>query len=181
MEERNGVNQDQIKNLVEIVGISAIVASLIFVGLELRQSQRIATEASIKSDAELIVAVESLVAEYPYVWLRGCRGEVLSESDQLLFSHLYHTYDYLYFLRYIQAQTGVGSVGENAAIQVMALNVHRNRGIRAEWESRWAWRPHAEAETNALIRWRDLVNERIGELEKLEPDPIQDPSRCGLS
>ena len=36
------MNQDQIKNLVEIVGISAIVASLIFVGLELRQSQQIA-------------------------------------------------------------------------------------------------------------------------------------------
>jgi hypothetical protein len=36
------VNQEQIKNLVEIVGISAIVASLIFVGLELRQSQQIA-------------------------------------------------------------------------------------------------------------------------------------------
>ena len=51
------MNQEQLKNLVEVIGISAIVASLIFVGLELRQSYQIAITAEYQERAGAVIDI----------------------------------------------------------------------------------------------------------------------------
>lgn len=48
------MNQALLKNLVEIIGISAIVGSLVFVGLELRQSHQIAIAAEYQERAATV-------------------------------------------------------------------------------------------------------------------------------
>ena len=51
------MNQEQLKNLVEIIGISAIVASLVFVGLELRQSHQIAIAAEYQERVTTVIDI----------------------------------------------------------------------------------------------------------------------------
>ena len=169
------------RETAELVGIAAIVGSLIFVGLELQQSRQIAFDAATKTEAELIIAVQSIVSQNPDVWLRGCQGEELSDAEQLLFTQIFHAFDTLYFLRFVSFQAEVSSAGLIASVNTTALNVHRNPGYRHAWEERYAWRPRETADSNLLIRFRDLVNERVAELAKIEPEPLHNPSRCGLS
>ncbi len=51
------MNQEQLKNFVEVIGISAIVASLIFVGLELRQGYQIAITAEYQERAGAVIDI----------------------------------------------------------------------------------------------------------------------------
>jgi len=175
------MNRSNWRETAELVGIAAIVASLIFVGLELQQSRQIAYDAATKTEAELIIAVQSIVTQNSDVWMRGCRGEELNDSEQLLFAHIFHAFDTLYFLRFVSSRAEVSSAGLVASVNTTALNVHRNPGYRRAWEERFAWRPRDTAEANLLIRFRDLVNARVAELAKIEPEPLKNTSRCGLS
>ncbi len=169
------------KSIAEFTGITAIVASLIFVGLELRQSQKIAYDAAAKAEGELIIGVQAIVSQNPDIWLRGCRGEELNDVEHLLFTQVFHAFDTLYFFRYVSTSTGVGSATVVASVHTMALNIHRNPGFRKTWEARHEWRPRDTASSNLLIRYRDLVNARVTELAKLEPDPLRNTGRCGRS
>ncbi len=74
---------------LQIAGQFAVVGSLLFIGLEVRQSKRIALETSVQRDASLIIEREGLVAANPDVWMRGCLGEDLSATDQVHFTRLY--------------------------------------------------------------------------------------------
>ncbi len=53
------------KDTAELIGIAAIVASLIFVGLELRQSQEIALSEAYQARASIEVANASAMASIP--------------------------------------------------------------------------------------------------------------------
>lgn len=67
--------------VAELVGIVAIVASLVFVGLRLRQSQEIALADLKASFASASIEIASLIADNSEVWAKGIAGEVLDESD----------------------------------------------------------------------------------------------------
>ena len=60
------MNSEKWKSIVEVVGIAAIVASLVFVGLELRQSQRIAIAAQYqaRTDSGREYFYQSLDSQY---------------------------------------------------------------------------------------------------------------------
>ena len=83
------MNDAKLREWLEIVGILAVVASLVFVGLEIRQSGRTAYDESLSSDYASIVSVETAIAENADVWLRGCRAEDLNDVDRVTFTHLY--------------------------------------------------------------------------------------------
>ena len=53
------------RDIAELIGIAAIVASLIFVGLELRQSQEIALSEAYQERASIEIANASAIASVP--------------------------------------------------------------------------------------------------------------------
>ena len=76
------------KDIAELFGIAAIVASLVFVGLEMKQSQEIALNevaaAHEASEIELYVAIRS---DWP-VWLKGNAGGDLDPSEREIYRNL---------------------------------------------------------------------------------------------
>jgi hypothetical protein len=77
------------KDTAELIGIGAIVISLIFVSLQLRQDQRIA-EAQIYADSNLIsVELASLINEDRDVWLSGLSDAELSPDDAVAFQNMF--------------------------------------------------------------------------------------------
>mgnify|MGYP001813140891 CR=1 FL=1 len=70
------------KDIAELIGISAIVASLVFVGLEMRQSQEIAVAAQYHERASL--AVDWLHEQHetgdPMVWAGVCSPGVSASA-----------------------------------------------------------------------------------------------------
>lgn len=167
------------KTLIEGLGIISIVGSLVFVGLEVRQSGRAANDASLSSDNANIIATEELVLTHPDVWYRGCVGDPLEPVEEVIFSHIHHAYVFQYFLRWVKEYKGMEVSSAPLSIDNVAMNIHRYPGFRREWDAHGVARRHVPDEVEYQV-FRKLVDQRAAEYEAFEPVPLRDDSRCGL-
>ena len=150
------------KGTIEAVGLLSVVASLIFVGLEIRQSGRAANDAAMASDSSIIADIESLVLSHPDVWRRGCEGDELDPTDTLIFSHIHHVYTFQYFLRWGRDIKGLDVSSAELSIDNLAMNVYRNPGFAREWNAHGASRHHVPDEADMEV-FRRLVDARVAE------------------
>lgn len=168
------------KAAIEVVGILSVVASLIFVGFEIRQSGRAANDASMASDASIVAEIESLVLSNPDVWRRGCEGEDLEPTEALIYSHIHHASMFQYFLRWLRDIKGLDVASAELSIDNLAMNIYRNPGFAREWNAHGASRHHVSDEADMEI-FRRLVDDRVAEFSAFEPTPLDFSSRCGLN
>jgi len=66
------------RGVAELIGVGAVVASLIFVGLQMRQSQDIAMAENIFSGNSDRLAMNLAITENPEIWVKGNAGEILT-------------------------------------------------------------------------------------------------------
>ena len=119
------------REVAELVGMAAIVASLIFVGLELRQSHVIATNEIRLATASANFEARNAVNEYAEIWDRGVAGESLEKSDQWIFNNLVDNYYRTQFWSwYTRKEIGVPA---NRSVRAFAQFLHRNPGARRAW------------------------------------------------
>ena len=168
------------RNAIEAVGVASIVASLVFVGLEVQQSGRAANDAAFASDAAIVAEVESLVTSYPDVWRRGCQGEELDSTEALIFAQVHHAYIFQYFLRWLRERKGLEVSSAALSIDNLAMNIYRNPGFAREWNDHGASRRQVPREADMEV-FRRLVNDRVAEYPSFEPTPLDFPNRCGLN
>jgi len=71
-----------------LIGITAIVASLVFVGLQMRQAQNIAMSDGALANAANVIEANNAIGDNPDIWLRGNSGEELDENDEIVFQTL---------------------------------------------------------------------------------------------
>ena len=76
------------RETAELIGISSIVASLIFVGLELRQSQKIADIDSSAIRAEWFFSNRASINENAEIWVKGNSGALLTDAEQVIFANI---------------------------------------------------------------------------------------------
>jgi len=77
------MTQPNWKSAVELVGIGAIVASLVFVGLELRQAQEIAVAQLFQETTGVRVAVNELKTQNAELIAKSNRGDELTNGDAI--------------------------------------------------------------------------------------------------
>ena len=86
MEKKKALRSTNWKDVAELVGIAAIVASLVFVGVQLQQDQEIA-EAQIHLGATAnVAATTQSIADNQSVWRRGLVGEDLTPDERATFN-----------------------------------------------------------------------------------------------
>ncbi len=71
-----------------MIGITAIVASLVFVGLQMRQAQNIAMSDGALANAANVIEANNAIGDNSDIWLRGNSGEELDENDEIVFQTL---------------------------------------------------------------------------------------------
>jgi len=86
------MNSERLHDWLQFVGMAAIVASLVFVGLQLRQSENAAMADLTESSVTRGVEMSALIAEYSDVWLRACAGQELSPPERLIANNVYYRY-----------------------------------------------------------------------------------------
>ena len=168
------------KGAIEAVGLLSVVASLIFVGLEIRQSGQAANDTAMASDSSIIVDMESLVLSNADVWRRGCEGDDLEPTEALIYSHIHHAYTFQYFLRWTRDIKGLDVSSADLSIDNLAMNIYRNPGFAREWNAHGASRHHVPDEADMEV-FRRLVDDRVAEFPSFEPAPLDFSSRCGLN
>ena len=70
----------KLNDWMQVIGFFALVASLIFVGLQIRQDQEIAIVEAMSHRFENAEALANLVNENSDIWTRGLDGEELSNA-----------------------------------------------------------------------------------------------------
>ena len=82
------LNKVDWKGTAELIGLAAIVASLIFVGLQMRQDQEIAEAQAYVDASALLIELNQYIENNKEVWIKGLDGAELSLVDKLTFRAL---------------------------------------------------------------------------------------------
>lgn len=172
----------KLNDWLQIFGIFALVASLIFVGLQLKQEQDIAAFEAVDDAANRVHDIRALLTENADVWNRGCLGEELDVEERTVFANLYAAYDFYEYANYVRLSSEDLSIASNdmaanIAIRRFAINHWRFPALQEMRESRLAWRKLSKSNFD---RTYELIYEEVmAELESGEPYPEIDVMWCG--
>jgi len=160
--------------LAEVVGIAAIVASLIFVGLQLRQSQDIALSELGASLHASRIELDNAISGHADIWARGNAGDELDRADTVVYRRLIHSTHWSYWQIWRQ-NFRFGQTTPNAiAVADFASFLYRNPGARQAWKSyieiRESHRLFLVPEDYERNRFVDLVVEDLAKLDQRSND-----------
>ena len=128
---------DQIAVVSQIVAAGGVIGSLIFVGLQVRQSNQMMRDSAIRHHAEKIQSISKALFEsrdLAGIWLKGGDDlEKLSPEERVRFINLY-----LYLLRvweqlHLQKEMGVMDRQMWDANVNILRDIHRLPGAAAAW------------------------------------------------
>ncbi len=119
-----------------MIGIASIVASLLFVGLQMRQEQDIAS-AQIWSERNQVRAeLANLIYTDPQIWVNGLEGAELSAFDTVRFEAIAFLYFQKESAQYNQRYLQVSPAPERRIAHGLANMMWSYPGLRSAW-SRW--------------------------------------------
>jgi hypothetical protein len=131
---------EQIALISQLVAALGVIGSLIFVGMQVRQSNRMMREQAIRHHAEKIASVSKVMFEVPDlagIWLKGGENlEALSPEERVRFINLC-----VYILRiweqlHLQSKSGMMDEQMWEANVNILRDIHRMPGAAAAWRVR---------------------------------------------
>jgi hypothetical protein len=123
------------KDIAEIVGIAAIVGSLVFVGMQMKQSQQLAFAESVQMMRANAIEQGALEAQHIDVWIRGNSGEELDGKDLEIYRILFTQIQNQWFFNWL-ALDSIGTGYQGVGPISFARYLQQNPGAAAEWERR---------------------------------------------
>jgi hypothetical protein len=157
------------KDAAELIGIAAIVASLIFVGLQMKQAQEIAN-----ADRRIMLVANGIemnnaINENADIWARGLSGQELSTTEAVIFDNLLENFDSFVFFNWRAAQDTGGGTGATENIAHFSVFLYENPGARRLWESRQEWYGNNESMLMPNVEiGKDYEQLVFGNLNKLD-------------
>jgi hypothetical protein len=122
------------KETAELVGITAIVVSLVFVGLQLNQAEDIANATRRSSVVSNRIELASAINEYADIWRRGNADEKLDDTELVIYENLAWS-KFRFHQGEFAAANSLGVVGGMSShVREMAVFMHENPGARRVWE-----------------------------------------------
>ena len=125
----------QLKDWIEGVGIVAIVASLLFVGLQMRQAQDIALSQGNIDNLANNLTLRDAINDNADVWVRGNAGADLDDSEAAVYSNLVRNMnDQVYFTSVRTRRMGMHEVAD-VVIADFAGYLYDNPGALRVWNA----------------------------------------------
>ena len=169
------MNSAKLNDWMQVIGIFALVLSLVFVGIQLRQEQEIAIVDTYGAVTETEINISILVGENMAIWQRGLNGDDLSEEESGLFAGLVASIASHYqriFIRW--SRLGPGDQDLVASEFAYALYVFP--GLRRAFEANRKFdglRDEARGRENNLAPWEEKLLFYLGKFDEERP-PIPD-------
>ncbi len=154
------------KPIAEFLGATAIVASLIFVGLQLRQEQRVAAIEAGFNLVESFYEQRNGTIENAAVWAKGNAGaEELSSTEAVIYKALIRK-EWAHAFWTSHAMRQLGNEG-NVDVHDFAGFLHRNPGARRTWENWMAIEVEYRRKLMPVPKGDDMMNIVFSDLEEL--------------
>ena len=130
------MNKSDWKNTAELIGVIAIVGSLLFVGFQLAQDRRIA-QAELTIEYEMKqTELSSLISQNSELWEKGLSGEELTSAEEVVFEAIVHAVMVKYDAMYDRAETQLGTRPADGIPRQFAMHIYSHPGFRRVWEQR---------------------------------------------
>ena len=173
------MNRDQIQDWLQLLGMVGVIASLLFVGAQLNQSEQIANFEGAGESAGQDVEYFMLLAENASVMRRGCLGEELSPDDESKFANLYRAWLVRSYWKWHQDTMRELGAGAQDSTNRLAASLHRYPGLLRIHNKYINWRMNAGADSEATSLFVNAIEKRRTELATIEPNPDYDGPFCG--
>ena len=161
----------------ELIGIVAIIASLIFLGLQIRQTQAIAT--SEMNAGALITTLEesNAIIENAEIWAKGNAGEDLTAIEEVVFERLVLNFNDRYYFA-VQQQLELGRESEAALdIATYAGFLFENPGALRVWRAHESrnrkYRNLVDPNERVTGEWVDAVEGMLVKIREAETAEVQ--------
>ncbi len=158
------------KDYAELIGISAIVASLIFVGLQMRQDREIALASVQAAFMETLIAINNDINLNADIWNKGLAGGELSGSETIVFRNIVANLRDHAALQSQNIRT-LGGPGDFSTFKLADL-IRRHPGLQKESERRGEIVRIINTATSTPLRsvsYPDQIQEAIERLNQLDP------------
>jgi hypothetical protein len=174
----------KLNDWMQAAGIFAVVASLVFVGLQIQQDRAISTVESLSSRADILAELANMIGTNRALWVSGLNGDELSEEDMAAFQAMAEAVESYFVSVYIRlnaidgSQSGGPRSGEEP-IRNYAFALYLHRGLRRIWKMQldyWRARDLAFDIADGGAEFRNRVDETLTQLEKDAP-PIPNEKR----
>jgi hypothetical protein len=175
------MDSQRLHDWLQVIGIAAIVASLIFVGLQLKQSDEIALAEALENVTLIGIEERALIAAHADTWGKACLGEQLTAQERVIAANIFFNYIQNSFNSWIRIrETGIGGTSAQYYIDSSAANIHRYPGFKQIFLSYSGWSELGARNTGELVTdFSAAILQRVSELEGLEPNPAADVMWCG--
>ena len=163
------------------MGMAAIVLSLLFVGLQLKQSQQLALEENVNYSNERQNAIRDLIVANAEIWHQACAGEPLDPVSRIIAAKIYDAWIDHVVGEYGLRAEGVRQSDESRQriVEEFAAQFWIYPGLRELSQSDRDWHNGA-VETSAFAgEFVALVIARREELESNGVKPEIDTAWCG--
>ena len=123
-----------LRDAVELVGIAAIVSSLVFVGFQIRQEQEIAIVDTYGELSQTNIDLTFEIGEQMEIWIKGLNGDQLTEEEHGVFT-VQAAAVTEYYQRMFIRWTRLGPVDPRVAASKFAFALYIFPGLRQEFEA----------------------------------------------
>ena len=158
-----------IRQFVEIVGVSAVVLSLLFVGYELRLARSIAESEGLEQATELYLSLNEYKSSNADVWARGCMAEDLTPAEEIVFSNIAASIIVYRFNNWLRSGIGISTYPAIIRPNSIASDRYNFPGFNALWEKRGFGTPE----------FREAVKEQYEFLVESNAERSTDVTLCG--
>lgn len=121
------------KENLELVGLFAVIVSLLFVGYELRLSRSIAQTQGLAEMSALNSQVKQMQIDNAEIWHKGCVGEELSPVQKLIFAKIFRATLNRYFAAWARGNIGVIDSNPSQFVSALAMSRYRFQGFNEFW------------------------------------------------
>lgn len=155
--------------IAELVGIVAIVASLVFVGLQMQQSHKLALSDNYLQMVANVIAANEAIANHPDIFVQGNAAEELSPAEVAIFEgQVGNLASMTWHLVEWDREMGKEVWAETDVVE-FALYLQRNPGAYEVWlrreEDLDRYRALVNPKDKSAQVWMDLVHRAMAKVE----------------
>jgi hypothetical protein len=120
----------KLNDWMQVIGIFAVVASLIFVGQQLRLDRQIARSDGWLQFEETQILMSDLIGQNSELWIKGLDGEELTPAERLRFDAIVSSVRARFASRFERSSMGVRGSPAELEPQKFAQEMYLHAGLR---------------------------------------------------
>lgn len=163
------MDSSKLNDWMQVFGIFALVASLIFVGFQIRQERSIALVESMATRADNVSGLADMIGNNPALWMRGLDGDELSEEERVTFHAMVEAVESQFVSLFRRYRNIGGGPPSNSPTGTYAFALYMHSGLREAWASQLTY---TESRDSALgvdgsgRYFREEVNSHLARFDK---------------